>query len=200
MGSWSKDEKWPRTKLVLPPPWMYLDLDGWSILLGAGKIVLSQYTSPIPSHGLSQHLPGGSHCDVRVLQFFASLGTPGLLSCVPCHSHTTCSPPLPLHSWSPLTESLLQGPVFALPFSLCHLWPCGSLVVQFCAYKTAALEPPRYTQSPLPALTADSWQPYLSPLFLSRPGFASATSAGDGHWGTRRGWRWFPSTPSFGLN
>lgn len=132
-----------------------MDLDGWPVLLGAGKIVLSQYTSPIPSHRLSQHFPGGSQYDVRVLQVFASLGTPGLWSC--CHA--TCSRPLPP---SPLTESLLQGPVFALPFSVgpvfalpfsvFPLWPCDSLVVQFRAHTPAALEPSRYTHSPLPGL------------------------------------------------
>lgn len=62
-------------------------------------------------------------------------------------------PPLPPQSWSPLTESLSQGPVFALPFFVLWLWPCGSVVVHFCAYTPAVLEPPRGTpSSPLPAL------------------------------------------------
>lgn len=89
-----------------------MDLDGSSVLPGAGKVALSQYISPIPSHRLSQHFPGGSQYDVRVLQLFADPGTPGLFS----GSHATYSRPLPPLSWSPLTESLLQGPVFALPF------------------------------------------------------------------------------------
>lgn len=89
-------------------------------------------------------------------------------------------PPLPPQSWSPLTESLSQGPVFALPFSVLWLWPCGSVVVQFCAYTPAVLEPPRYTQQPpscppksprIEPLTDDSWQSSVCPLY-SYPGQA----------------------------